>query len=88
MPLSFPACRPRLDPDGLEGAEAEMRARSVPLQNAELAPYEGNGLTFLNGVLLSREYAFFISAESGVDAVSERRQTEPAAIGLALDYIY
>jgi hypothetical protein len=30
---------------------------------------------------------FFVSAESGVDAVSERRQTEPAAIGLALDYI-
>jgi hypothetical protein len=30
---------------------------------------------------------FFVSAESGVDAVSERRQTEPAAVGLALDYI-
>ena len=30
---------------------------------------------------------FFVSAESGVDAVSERRQTEPAAIGLALDYV-
>ena len=31
--------------------------------------------------------SFFVSAESGVHAVSERRQTEPAAIGLALDYI-
>jgi hypothetical protein len=30
---------------------------------------------------------FFVSAESGADVVSERRQTEPAAIGLALDYV-
>jgi hypothetical protein len=33
------------------------------------------------------EHAFFVSAESGVDPISEPRQTEPAAIGLALDYI-
>jgi hypothetical protein len=31
--------------------------------------------------------SFFVSAESGVDSISEPRQTEPAAIGLALDYI-
>jgi hypothetical protein len=30
---------------------------------------------------------FCVSAESGVDAVSECRQTETAAIGLALDYV-
>jgi hypothetical protein len=30
---------------------------------------------------------FFVSAESGVHPVSEARQTEPAAIGLALDYV-
>jgi hypothetical protein len=30
---------------------------------------------------------FFVSAESGVDPISEPRQTEPAAIGFALDYI-
>ena len=39
------------------------------------------------GCCYAESMPFFVSAESGVDPISEPRQTEPAAIGLALDYI-
>ena len=37
--------------DSLEHLRQRCAATSVPLQNAELLSYEGNGLTFLNGEL-------------------------------------
>jgi hypothetical protein len=39
------------------------------------------------GCCYAESMPFFVSAESGVDPISEPRQTEPAAIGFALDYI-
>ena len=53
-----------------------------------LATFRRNGLTFVNRLpVIAESMSFFVSAESGVDSISEPRQTEPAAIGLALDYI-